>query len=146
MERILVGVELRETSLGPVIHAINLAKRIRAKVHVLLVDGAERPHGQGQPRQQARALRRQAVEGLIDQARREGLPVDYYISDGPLENETVKLIQENAISLLVVGLPASGGEAALKEFHKTLENIRLRVDCHIEVVQERDQSITTERE
>ncbi len=36
MERILVGMDSRESDLAPVIHAFNLAKRIQAKVFFLL--------------------------------------------------------------------------------------------------------------
>ncbi len=141
MERILAGVDARESDLAPGIHAFNLAKRIQAKVYILLITGPSQASLDGQSRE--RDLIRH-LEGLIDQARSEGLPVEYFVSEGPLENETIRFIQQNAISLLVVGQPRDGGEAAQKQFRKTLENIRLRVDCHIEVVHQRDQSVVTE--
>lgn len=141
MERILVGVDSRDSDLAPGIHAFNLAKRIQAKVFFLLITGPG--HESLDRRSREPGLARQ-LEELIDQARSEGLPVEYFVSEGPLESETIRFIQQNAISLLVVGQPRDGGEAAQKQFRKTLDNIRLRVDCHIEVVHQRDQSVVTE--
>lgn len=141
MERILVGVDSRESDLAPGIHAVNLAKRIQAKVLILLItrpgDGA---HGSA-PQEQGLARR---LEKLIDQARSEGVPVEYFHSEGPFESETIRFIQQHAISLLVVGEPRDGREAAHRAFDKTLENIRLRVDCHIEVVHQRGHSLARE--
>ncbi len=139
MERILVGIDSRETDLAPGIHAVNLAKRIKAKVFFLLVNRL----GDKEPGQRERDLVHR-LESLISQARSEGLAVEYFISEGPFESETIRFIHQNTIDLLVVGQPVNGGEAAQKEFSKTLENIRLRVDCHIEVVHQRDQSMATE--
>jgi nucleotide-binding universal stress UspA family protein len=140
MERILVGIDSRESDLAPGIHAVNLAKRIRAKVYVLLVKSPG--PGGGDPRERELIDR---LEKLIDQARSEGLNLEYFISEGLLESETIRFIQQNAITLLVVGQPQDGSEPAQRQFRKTLENIRLRVDCHIEVVHQRDQSVVTER-
>lgn len=134
MERILVGLDCRDTDLGPGIHAVNLAKRIKAKVFFLFVKGPDSCDQELADR----------LESLIGHARSEGLAVEYFVSEGPFEGETIRFIHQNAIDLLVVGQPGSGGEAAQKEFRRTLENIRLRVDCHIEVVNQRDQSMATE--
>lgn len=140
MERILVGVDPRETSLAPGIHAVNLAKRIQAKVYVLLVNRpGDLPRPPGSPGESL--VRR--LEKLIDQARSEGLPLEYFVTEGSFESETIRFIQEQGITLLVVGQPGDG-ETSQKDFRKTLENIRLRVDCHIEVVHQRDQSLAME--
>jgi len=140
MERILVSIDSQDSDLGPGIHAVNLAKRIKAKVFILLV---KRPGPRQEDPQEKDLIAR--LEQLIDQARAEGLNLEYFVSEGVLENETLRFIQQNAISLLVVGQPPNGGEPALKQFHRNLENIRLRVDCRIEVVHQRDQSVVTER-
>ena len=141
MERILAGVDSRESDLAPGIHAVNLAKRIKAKVFILLVTKpGHGPQGLG-PREQGLVRR---LERLIDQARSDGLPVEYFVSEGAFESETIQFIQQHAVTLLVVEQPSNGGETAQREFRKTLENIRLRVDCHIEVVHQRDQSFATE--
>lgn len=139
MERILVGIDSQETDLAPGIHAVNLAKRIQAKVFFLLVNqpGAQKPDS-GKENLVSR------LERLISHARSEGLPVEYFVSEGPFESETIRFIQENAVNLLVVGQPRNGGETSQRKFHRTLENIRLRVDCRIEVVNQRDQSMHTE--
>jgi nucleotide-binding universal stress UspA family protein len=139
MERILVGIDSRETDLAPGIHAVNLAKRIQAKVFFLLITqpGSQKPEA-GEGGLVSR------LERLIGHARSEGLPVEYFVSEGPFESETIRFIQENSVNLLVVGHPRDGGEASQKKFQRTLENIRLRVDCHIEVVNQRDQSMHTE--
>ncbi|BEQ15352.1 universal stress protein [Desulfoferula mesophila] len=140
MERILVGIDAQESDLAPGIHAVNLAKRIQAKIYILLV---KRPNSQGEAPGERNLIAR--LEQLIDQARSEGLGLEYFVSEGLLENEALRFIQQNAITLLVVGQPKDGGEPAMKQFRRNLENIRLRVDCHIEVVQQREASVVTER-
>lgn len=141
MERILVSLDSMDPGLGAGLHAINLAKRIQAQVYVLSVSGRAAGAGDG-PASGGGG----PIDLLIDQARREGLAVNYYMADGPFESETVKLIQEKGITILVVGPPSKGGETAMREFRGALDNIRLRVDCHIEVVHQRQRNATTERD
>lgn len=73
------------------------------------------------------------LESLIEEGISDGIPVDYYITYGQYENELVKFIRENKITMLVVGSPASQ-EERFNDFEDLLEKIRHRIDCRIEVV------------
>jgi nucleotide-binding universal stress UspA family protein len=80
---------------------------------------------------------RKRVEALIDEGRSEGVVVDYYITYGSYEGELIKFIEENEITLLVVGFPSGGEWGNARESDDVLENIRHRINCKIEVVHER---------
>jgi RNase H-fold protein (predicted Holliday junction resolvase) len=76
------------------------------------------------------------LESLIEEGISEGIPVDYYITYGQYDNELVKFVKENKITMLVVGSPASQ-DGRLEDFDDLLEKIRHRIDCRIEVVHEK---------
>lgn len=141
MDRILLSLDSMDPGLGAGLYALNLAKRIQAQVYVLLVN---RQQGNSGPDITGAQDQGNPIEMLINQARREGLNVSYYLADGPFENETVQLIQEKGITILVVEPPTKGGDAAMRDFRNVLDNIRLRVDCHIEVVNQRERTATVE--
>lgn len=141
MDRILLSLDSMDPGLGAGLYALNLAKRIQAQVYVLLVN---RQRGNSGPDITGAQDQGNPIEMLINQARREGLNVSYYLADGPFENETVQLIQEKGITILVVEPPTKGGDAAMRDFRNVLDNIRLRVDCHIEVVNQRERTATVE--
>ena len=63
--------------------------------------------------------------------------VDYYITHGASEGELIKFIEENGITLLVVGFPLAKERSSGGEFVDVLENIGHRINCRIEVVHER---------
>jgi len=136
MERILVGVGPRHPNLWAAGHAMGLAKRMKATVSVLLVmdPGSQEP-ATGQ------APYRQKLEALMEQARSEGLAVDYYVSQGRYEDEVVRFIKENKVTMLVIEQPA-GRKGSSMESNKLIEKIRHRVDCRIEVVQGTGRSST----
>jgi nucleotide-binding universal stress UspA family protein len=138
MERILVAFDSLEPSLGAGIHAINLAKRISAKLFVLWVDSP----GDGSPgapvRPVARGMTKRRLEKLIDEGRSDGVSIDYFLTEGAFVGEVIKFIKQNNIGLLLVGSPGnSGDDSAAAGFAESLENIRLRVSCQIEVVHEK---------
>jgi RNase H-fold protein (predicted Holliday junction resolvase) len=62
--------------------------------------------------------------------------VDCYITYGQYDNELVKFVKENKITMLVVGSP-SPREGRFEDFEDLLEKIRHRIDCRIEVVHEK---------
>lgn len=138
MERILVGMDASETTLWAVIHAINLAKRIKARVSILVVNHPEaaRP-GREKHRRELTAVSKQRLESLIEESRSQGLLVDYYVTEGLYEPELIRFIRENGTTLLVVGFPAIRRAGTPAEFEGFLERIRHRINCRIEVVHER---------
>jgi nucleotide-binding universal stress UspA family protein len=136
MEKILVGLDPGKTSLWAAVHALNLAKRIQARLYFLLViDTAAKGSDESLMRQIEVSIKT-SLESLIQEGISEGIPVDYYITYGQYDNELVKFVKENRITMLVVGSPTSQ-EGRLEDFNNLLEKIRHRIDCRIEVVHER---------
>lgn len=136
MERILVAMEPRQTHLFPGIHALNLAKRINARVQFLLIF----PGPPAQPKQPAHnekafALRKK-VEALIEEARSDGITVEYYAAYGDFENELVHFVHESRVTLLVVESANGQGESG-EAARQRLDRLRHRMDCRIEVVNEK---------
>ena len=137
MEKILVGMDAGALTLWAPIHAINLGKRIKAKVYVLLVINPSMATTREGLQEEMESAARKKIEALIDEARSEGVWVDYYITYGTYEGELIRFIEENGITLLVVGLPFTEERIGGEEFVDVLENIRHRINCRIEVVNER---------
>ena len=125
MENILVAVGPQHPNTWAALHAVALARRMKARVNFLLVlaPGEEGDAG-------VQAPYRQELEEFIRQLRSEGLMVDYYISQGDYEEELVRFVEEHGVSLLVMDSPGKGrGESV-----SLVEKIRHRVNCRIEVV------------
>ena len=137
MEKILVGMDARAITLWAPIHAINLGKRIKARVYILLVINPGMVATPDDLQEEMEAAARKKIEALIDEARSEGVVVDYYITHGTYEGELIKFIEENGITLLVVAFPSAKDKSSGGEFVDVLENIRHRISCRIEVVHER---------
>ncbi len=133
MEKILVALDPVRTHFFAGIRALNLAKRINAKVLFLLIfpDGARQPGDPGGKSNLSAVQKR--VEALIEEGRSDGLSVDYYLTYGDYESELVSFVQENKITLSVVECPAGPGGAAdaCREF---IDKLRHRINCRIEVV------------
>jgi len=133
MERILVGIHSPDTSFWAGVHALNLAKRIGARVSFLLV--VDRESGSTDDLgQKAEASFKKKVESLIEEGRSEGIAVDYYLTYGNFETELIRFSQENRVTLLVVEPPR---EKSTERFSSLLEKIRHRINCRIEVVHEK---------
>ena len=137
MERILVGLDTAEGSLWSGIHALNLAKRIDAKVSFLLVIDPDIDKHKKALQDQRKAHMSKSLGALIEQGRDEGISVDYFVTYGKFDVEIVKFIKENRITMLVVGLPADQ-KGSSGHFSELLEKVRHRIDCRIEVVHEKN--------
>jgi nucleotide-binding universal stress UspA family protein len=136
MEKILAGLYPGKTSLWAAVHALNLSKRINARLYFLLViDNAIKGSDKSLMRH-IEASMKSSLESLIEEGISEGIPVDYYITYGQYDNELVKFVKENKITMLVVGSPTSQ-DRRLGDFDDLLEKIRHRIDCRIEVVHEK---------
>jgi len=136
MEKILVGLYPGKTSLWAAVHALNLSKRINARLYFLLVID---PAGKGSDEslmRQVEASMKSSLESLIEEGISDGIPVDYYITYGLYDNELVKFVKENKITMLVVGSPTPQ-DGRFEDFEDLLEKIRHRINCRIEVVHEK---------
>jgi nucleotide-binding universal stress UspA family protein len=144
MEKILVGLDPGKTSLWAAVHALNLSKRINARLYFLLViDNAAKGSDESLMRHIETSMK-SSLESLIEEGISEGIPVDYYITYGQYDNELVKFVKENKITMLVVGSPTSQ-DRRLEDFDDLLEKIRHRIDCRIEVVHEKTVKTTKKR-
>ena len=129
MEKILVGLDPGKTSLWAAVHALNLAKRIQARLYFLLVIDPEATKGSDESLiRQIEASMKASLESLIEEGISEGIPVDYYITYGQYDNELIKFVKENRITMLVVGSPTPQ-DGRLEDFDDLLERIRHRIDC-----------------
>ena len=144
MERILVGLDLEKTSLWAAVHALNLAKRIQARVYFFLVIDPAAKGSEGSLMRQVEASMKASLESLIKEGISDGIPVDYYISHGQYDNELVKFVKENRITMLVVGSPTPQ-DGHLEDFDDLIEKIRHRIDCRIEIVHEKSIKKTKKR-
>ena len=144
MQKILVGLDPGKTSLWAAVHALNLAKRIKASLYFLLViDPAAKGSDESLIRQ-VEASMKSKLESLIEEGISDGIPVDYYITYGQYDNELVKFVKENKITMLVMG-SSTPQDGRLEDFDNLLEKIRHRIDCRIEVVHEKTVKITKKR-
>jgi nucleotide-binding universal stress UspA family protein len=133
MEKILVVMDPVRPHFFAGIHALNLAKRISAKVLFLLVFPASADPAGNLVDRENEATVKKNVQALIQEARSDGLTVDYYTAYGNYENELVSFVQENKVTLLIVESP--DGQNDSPEVPKNfLNKLRHRINCRIEVV------------
>ena len=145
MEKILVGLYPGKTSLWAAVHALNLSKRINARLYFLLViDNAIKGSDKSLMRHIETSMK-SSLESLIEEGISEGIPVDYYITYGQYDNELVKFVRENKITMLVVESPKLQDRRHIEDFDDLLEKIRHRIDCRIEVVHEKTVKIANKR-
>lgn len=141
MEKILVAMDSAWTHFLAAVHALGLAKRIKAKVSFLLIfpspaDGSARP---AEPANATTLKKR--IDALVEEARADGVTIDYYLAYGDYESELMNFIQENRVTLLVIESGAASGRApeASREF---IDKLRHRINCRIEIVNEKQESQT----
>ena len=144
MEKILVGVTPENDRLWAGIHALSLAKRIKAQVTFLLILEPLKGREKAGQRKEAELSVRKSLESIIDQARSEGVHVEYYMARGSYEGELVRFVKENKMSMLIIDSPAceKGVAGSAKD---TLEKIRHQIDCRVEVVQRKSSDLECKR-
>jgi hypothetical protein len=144
MEKILVGVTPENDHLWAGIHALSLAKRIKAQVTFLLILDPVKETTRPREREEAEKSVKKSLESIIDQARSEGVQVEYYMAWGSYEGELVRFVKENKMSLLIIDWPAceKGAAGNAKDI---LEEIRHQIDCRVEVVQEKSSDLSCKR-
>jgi nucleotide-binding universal stress UspA family protein len=139
MKRILVALETGESQLWPAVHAINLAKRMVGRVTVLRMLPAEEKREHLSQQQRSRGQLREKLETLIEDARAQGISVEYHIANGNYEDELVNFIREAKVDILVLAAPhllPSGR----RNRESSISSIRHRVNCRIELVYEKPET------
>jgi nucleotide-binding universal stress UspA family protein len=137
MEKILVGLYPGKTSLWAAVHALNLSKRINARIYLLLVLDPESKGTEESLVRKVEASMKSNLESLIEKGISDGIRVNYYITYGQYDNELVKFVKQNKITMLVVGSPTPQ-DGCFEDFEDLIEKIRHRIDCRIEVVHEKN--------
>jgi nucleotide-binding universal stress UspA family protein len=137
MEKILVGLYPGKTSLWAAVHALNLSKRINAKIYFLLVLDPEAKGSEESMVHKVEASMKSNLESLIEEGISDGIPINYYITYGQYDNELVKFVKQNKITMLVVASPTPQ-DGCFEDFEDLIEKIRHRIECRIEVVHEKN--------
>jgi hypothetical protein len=127
MERVLVSMNARQGAWEALSRAISLARRIDAKIYALLVLSSPAAVG-GAMDQNAFGVR-ERLELLIEAAKSENIHIDYFISEGKYEEEVIRFIDQNKITLLIVESPAGDH----REPH-SIDSLRHRTTCRMEVI------------
>jgi len=139
MERILVSMGEGRGAWEAFSRAISLAKRIEAKIYVLFVASSTT----GSPIQgiggathgstRTHSSIRERLELMIQAAKSNKLSIDYFITEGGYEEEVIRFIDQNRITLIIL-------ESAVEE-NRHLNNqsslirwLRHRSSCRVEVV------------
>lgn len=134
MERILVSMHGTQGSWAALSRAVSLAKRIEARVYVLLVRTSAPRKDDGLPSTE-RAMRRQ-LELFIESAKAEGIHIDHFVAEGAYEEEVIHFVDNHRITLLVAETVNGDGRAGERE-SVSLRKIRHRISCRVELVSPR---------
>ena len=135
MERILVSMNCLNGSWGALSRAVSLAERIDAKLYALLVLPPP-PEGAGGEDRAVSCRTRERLELLIETAKSEGSPIDYFISEGNYEEEVIRFVRQNRITLVIADAPDGEGPAAERDLAQ-IRKIQHRIACRVELVSPR---------
>jgi len=135
MERILVSMHCRNGPWGALSRAISLAGRIDAKLYALLVLP---PCAESSGIQEHNPLckTKERLELLIEIAKAEGSRIDYFISEGNYEEEVIRFVQQNRITLLIAESPDRDGPHPERDLAQ-IRKIQHRIACRVELVSPR---------
>jgi K+-sensing histidine kinase KdpD len=135
MERILVSMNCRNGSWGALSRAISLARRIDAKLYALLVLPSFEK-GACMEEHNAGGGTRERLELLIEIAKSEGSRIDYFISEGDYEEEVIRFVQQNRITLVIAESPDEESPHAERDLAQ-IRKIQHRIACRVELVSPR---------
>lgn len=138
MERILVIMNNQNYSWEALGRAVSLAKRINAKVFVLKVFSPdEKETGVVELDLKKSAARR--LENIIQAARTDSVRIEYFVTEGNFEEEVIRFVEHNKISILVVE-PGSWETKSSENSEKGLgpiQEILYRISCKVELISQK---------
>lgn len=138
MNRILVAVETGHHSVSAAVYALNLAQRIQAQISFLLIDHpGDGVDAMAMATGDEFTVQKQLQSLLSDSSRPDDVQVSFYVGNGSYESELIDFVQQNKISLLIVGFPASGQQDGAGRFLERLMNIKQQINCRIMIVSEK---------
>jgi K+-sensing histidine kinase KdpD len=107
--------------------AISLARRIDAKLYALLLTP---------PSSKTAGGVRKRLELLIELAKSEGVSVDYFVAEGNYEEEVIRFVEQNRITLLVAESPDEDNSNSERDMSQ-IRRISHRISCRVELVSQR---------
>lgn len=135
MERILIIMNDPLYPWEALGRAVALAKRINARVFILRVlSPEENKNGAGE--QDMKTSAGQRLENIIQKARADAIGIDYFVAEGDFEEEVIRFIECNKISILIVE-PGSWETKNTENTGKGLgpiQEILYRISCRVELV------------
>lgn len=144
MEKILVAIDSRHGAWEAFSHACSLAKRIDVTLNILLVVPLNRRRIYSPAKEVEEAVRKR-LELLIETAKAEKVPINYFITEGEYTQEVIDFVNNNSISLLIHEADNRKGRSAERE-QVFLRALRHRVSCTVEFVfTKKKNSSTNER-
>ncbi|SPF50145.1 UspA domain-containing protein [Syntrophobacter sp. SbD1] len=135
MERILVSMECSSGSWGALSRAISLAGRIDARLFALLVLPPSEKESGGEDHN-APCVIRERLELLIEIAKSEGSRIDYFISEGNYEEEVIRFVEQNRITLVIADSPGEDNPHSDRDLAQ-IRKIQHRIACRVELVSPR---------
>ncbi|GLI34426.1 universal stress protein [Desulforhabdus amnigena] len=145
MERILVSMSALHGAWEAWSRAISLAKRIDARVYTLLVSPRIVKGANVHAQRSKASIVRNRLELLIEAAKLEGIQIDFFISEGNYDEEVIRFVELNKITLLVVEHSEMDMRHTDPEF-SYIQKIRHRIKCRVEMVTPRKIKELKERE
>jgi nucleotide-binding universal stress UspA family protein len=122
-------------SWGALSRAVSLAQRIDAKLYALLVLPPSAKSA-GIEEHEAWCRTRERLELLIEIAKSEGSQIEYFISEGNYEEEVIRFVQQNRITLVIAESRDEGDPHAERDLAQ-IRKIQHRIACRVEVVSPR---------
>ena len=112
-----------------------MARRIDAKLYALLVlppSGS----GAGTEERNAPCMTRERIELMIEIAKSEGSRIDYFISEGNYEDEVIRFVEQNRITLVIAESPDGENPGCERDLAQ-IRKIQHRIACRVELVSPR---------
>lgn len=135
MERILVIMNNQHYSWEALGRAVSLAKRIKARVFILKVFSSDAKET-GVVEQDMKTSAGRRLENIIQSARADSVRIEYFVTEGAFEEEVIRFVEHNKISILVVE-PGSWETKSSENPEKGLrpiQEILYRISCRVELV------------
>ncbi len=133
MERILVSMEAHRVAWEALSRAFSLAERTGTGVSVLLVYSDQ---AQAHRLMKEEHPVREKLELIIRNLKPENISPAIYMAEGPYEEEVIRFVEEYGITHLIVEFFEENPKADARS-SKSINRIRHRVKCRMEVVQKK---------
>ena len=79
---------------------------------------------------------RERLELLIETAKSEGAQIDYFISEGNYEEEVIRFVEQNRITLVIADSPDEENPHSERDLAQ-IRKIQHRIACRVELVSPR---------